>query len=195
MTVSTSIWDYTTTATAKAYLGGDEKADLTPSVSSTYDVRSDDWNKIVSGLVEHSQRLKYGCIVPFFFSQANATASQTAVSLARGSAYDANITHVVAPSAGMIVGIGVRTEGARTAGTLTINVEVNGTPTTISCVINGTSTQKNYTWQTPEAAAEAATPDVFVAGDLIEATITTDGSWAAGSTPSVAVDLYLHYGV
>lgn len=194
MTVSTSIYSYATTSTAKAYLGGDEKADLTPSVSSTYDVRSDDWNKIVSGLVECGLRTRYGAPCTYFFSQANCTASQTAVELARGSAADANLTEVVAIAAGKIVGLAVFSEGARSAGTCTIKVEVNGTPTTISAVLDGTNAQKHYVRQTPAAAAAAATPDTFAAGDTIEVTVTTDGSWAAGSTPSIAVDLYLHFG-
>jgi hypothetical protein len=197
MTVSTSIYDLATTATAKAYLGGDEKADLTPSVSSTYDVRSADWNKMVSGLVENALRTRYGASpCNYLFSQANCTAGQSAVALARSSAGDAAITEIVAPSDGMIVGLTVRSESARSGGTCTINVEVNGTPVTIACVLDGTDTQLDYAWQTPQAAEAAATADTFSAGDLITVTVTTDGSWAtSGGTPSVWCDLYLHYGV
>lgn len=195
MTVSTSIYSYATSATSKAYLGGDEKADLVPSVSSTYDVRSEDWNKIVSGLVEAALRTRYGAApCNYLFSQADCTASQTAAHLIRASAYDADLTEVVAIASGQIVGLSVRAEDARSAGTCTINVEVNGTPTTISCALDGTNTQSHYVRQTPAAAAAAATPDEFSAGDLISVTVTTDGSWAAGTTPSIAVDLYLHYG-
>ena len=195
MSVSTSIYSYATTSTAKAYLGGDEKADLAPSVSSTYDVRSDDWNKIVSGLVECGLRTRYGTPCNYMFSQANCTASQTAVELARSSAGDAALTEVVAIASGYIVGLAVFCENQCSAGTLAIKVEINGTPTTISVGLESvTNKQKNYTRQTPVAAAAAATPDTFSAGDTIEVTVTTNGTWAAGSTPSISVDLYLHYG-
>ena len=189
-----SIWDSarTTVALIKTYLGTDVKEDMPASKSAINDIRAEDWNLIVGGLAETAIRNQYGMLACYTFSQADATASQTAVTLARNSANDADVTTVVAPLAGRVVGLGVAVEAARSAGTLTINIEVNGTPITISCVIDGTNTQYFYTMQTVVEAVAAS--DVFTVGQQITATVTTDGAWAAGVTPSITVDVYLALG-
>lgn len=115
----------------------------------------------------------------FLFSQADATASQSAVALAV-HAGDSAITAVPMPRAGSIVGIAVRSEGARTAGTLTVDATIGGTVTGLQAVLNGTNTQTHY-------ATQAKDTDTFTAGGLIGVKVTTDGDWAAGSTPSIVV--------
>lgn len=187
MGVSTSIYTQTTAALMKSYLGTDEKQDFAPSNSAVYDVRSEDWNKIVAALAEVAMRTRLGNLCVYTFSVPDATASQTSVAMYRESGADTTRTKVIAPWAGSVVGLAVYGEGARTAGTLTIKWGKNGTEQTLSVVIDGSNTQKNYATQLP--AVEA-----FAAGDELTCTFTTDGSWAAGATPSVSVDLLVAYG-
>lgn len=109
----------------------------------------------------------YGTAGPF--TQSNVTASQTNVALA-GSRW-------TAPRAGSITGIVVKSNEARTAGTLTVEVWKNtglagaaGAATGLTAVLNGTNTSAKATTQDPNT-------DTFVAGDELFVSITTDGSW------------------
>jgi hypothetical protein len=113
------------------------------------------------------------------FSQADVTASQSAVALAI-HAGDAALTEIPVPRAGSVTGISARTEGARTGGTCTVDVTKNGTATGLQAVIDATNTQQHQ-------ATQAKDTDTFAAGDRIGVDITTDASWAAGSTPSIIV--------
>lgn len=193
MTVSTSIYEQATADDIKTYLGTDEKVDSFPSTDTQKHVRAQDFNRIISGLADVAQRTRYGMVCQSLWSHPNVTASQTAASLYRAGGGDTALIKTVAPWDGFLIGLGVWCENACTAGTLTINVEVNGTPLTLSVGLESvTNTQSNYTSQDTETADDAS--DIFSAGDLIEVTFTTNGSWAAGSTPSVGVDLYLAMG-
>lgn len=194
MSVSTSIWDaaLATVAAIKSYLGGDEKLDMPPSKSAIYDVRAADHNAIVAGLAEVALRCRAGMLVRFSFSHPNVTASGTAQSFYRDGGGDTARLVAVMPWAGSVVGVAVRVENARTAGTLTVNVEVAGTPITLEVTIDGTHAQNHYAVQLPAVAVTAG--DVFAAGDTVEATWTTDAAWAAGATPTVDVDVYLAMG-
>jgi len=164
----------------------------TPIYSSTRDLDAEDWNKIVAGLSEVALRNRFGMLVCSSWSAPNVAASASAVALYRGSGGDTANSVQLMPWAGTIVGLAVRVENARTAGTLTINVEVWGTPIQLEVVIDGSEPQEATVTQLPAAAVTAG--DTFAAGDKIEVTYTTDGSWAAGATPSVDVDLYLAVG-
>ena len=108
--------------------------------------------------------------------QDNVAASQTAVVLSRyGSAggapaYGANSWF--APRAGSILGIAVRSNAARSAGTLTVEVYKNSTTATgLTAVLDGTNTTFHSTYQKHAL-------DAFAAGDWLVVKITTDGSWA-----------------
>jgi len=72
---------------------------------------------------------------------------------------------------GSILAIGVRSSEARTAGTLTVEVYVNGAATGLTAVLDATNTTFKVTTQAKDM-------DAFVAGDQIDARITTDASWA-----------------
>lgn len=121
-----------------------------------------------------------GFRMPLVFSQPNATANQTAVALLVGSGGDAALTEIPAPRAGSVVGISIRSEGARTGGTCTVDVTVGGVATGLQAVLDATNTQQD------EATQEKDT-DTFALGDRVGVDVTTDGTWAAGATPSIVV--------
>jgi hypothetical protein len=72
---------------------------------------------------------------------------------------------------GSITGVIVRTNDARTNGSLTIEVTKNGTGIGLTAVINAANTAFKATLQAPGT-------DTFVVGDTIGVNVTTDGSWA-----------------
>lgn len=189
MGVATSIWDAALSSLAliKAYLGTDEKQDAEPAHSAVYDVRAEDHNVIVAGLAECALRLRIGNVVGYMFSQPNCTASQTNVDLYRASGGDTALLFTVAPWAGSVVGLAVRVENARSAGTLTVKWTLGGAEQTLSVTIDGTNSQKHVATQLPGV-------ETFALKDELGVSVTTDGTWAAGSTPSVEVELLVAYG-
>lgn len=120
------------------------------------------------------------------FNQANATASQSAVAIPVVG--DATINEVVMPWAGAVVGISVTVENARTAGTLTVDATINGTATGHQAIVNATNTQYAYNAQSKDA-------NQFSAGQRIGVKVTTDGSWAAGTTPSITAVVWVQKGL
>lgn len=189
MGIATSIFGaaLSTLSALKSYLGGDEHANWEPVHSDTYDFDAVDWNTVVAGLSEVALRTRIGNIVVLNFSHPNVTASQTDASFYRNSGGDTALLRAVSPWAGSIVGLAVRVENARTAGTMTVNWRYGTTKGTLAAVIDGTNTQIRYVTQLPGTEAIAA-------GAELNVVFTTDGSWAAGATPSVTVDLYVAMG-
>lgn len=117
----------------------------------------------------------------YLWSQADCTASQSAVAMAMHGG-DAAITGVPMARAGSITALTIQSENARSAGTCTVAVTKNGTATAVTAVLNGTNTTKVTT-------ASAKDTVTFAAGDVIGCKVTTDGDWAAGSTPSLLADV------
>jgi hypothetical protein len=113
------------------------------------------------------------------FSQADATANQAAVALALHGG-DAALVNLPFARAGSIVEIAVWCEGARTAGSLTVDATIGGTVTGLQAILNAANTQVH-------SAAQAKGTDAFAANALIGVKVTTDASWAAGVTPSIIV--------
>lgn len=112
--------------------------------------------------------------------QANVPANQSAVALGRmGGAWDS----LIVPRAGSLTAICVRSNEARTAGTLTVEICKNSVATGLTAVLNGTDTQFKSTTQAKDT-------DTFVAGDLIDVKITTDASWAP-TTADIRVTIEL----
>lgn len=103
-----------------------------------------------------------------YWFQDNAAADQSAVALN----LDGGTSRSALPMlrAGSVTGVVVRSNEARTAGTLTVEVTKNGTGTGLTAVLNGTNT-------TVKATTQAAGTDTFVAGDTIGVTVTTDSAW------------------
>lgn len=80
----------------------------------------------------------------------------------------------IAPRAGSVTGVVVKSNAARTAGTLTVEVYKNGAGTGLTAVLDGTNT-------TVKATTQAMDLDAFVAGDELDVRVTT-----AGWTPTTA---------
>lgn len=125
-------------------------------------------------------------VVPFYFYVANAAASQTDQAMsAAGEATAADLPEVPCPWAGSIVGVSVVVEAARTGGSLTIEPTVNGTAAGCSVTIDDDPTQ--YNTATYRRGLYPVT-----AGQRIGADFTTTSAWAASTTPSVLVVVFVH---
>lgn len=105
--------------------------------------------------------------------QDDVAASQSAVALARigDAVWAAMDGKLIMPRAGSVTGICVKSNDARTAGTLTVEVTKNGAGIGLTAVLDGSNT-------TFKATTQAKDTDTLAAGDEIGVTITTDGDWA-----------------
>lgn len=105
------------------------------------------------------------------FYQDNVAASQTDVQLSRLANPSYAPGCFIPVRAGSIVGLAVRSSENRTAGTLTVEVEVEGVKTGFTATLDAVDTF---------FAAETQDPDVdtFLAGKLIYVRITTSADWA-----------------
>lgn len=103
----------------------------------------------------------------FGFFQDNVAAGQSSVALSNGMSTRGYCAQV----SGSVVSITVKSNAARTAGTLTVEPTINGTGVGITAVLDGTNTTSHFT---PQDAGL----DTFVAGDNLGAIITTTGAWA-----------------
>lgn len=72
---------------------------------------------------------------------------------------------------GSIVALAIRSNEARTAGTLTLEPRVNATATGFTLTLDGTNTTTNKTLQDQGL-------DTFARADAIDLVITTTGAWA-----------------
>lgn len=121
-----------------------------------------------------------GQMVPITFGLNSVTASQTNVQLAT---FTSNGVGVAMPFAGEIVAVTYSLTNAKTAGTLSVGPTVGGTEIaalTLAAANSITSGIKKVMRRTA----------VFSAGSEIGAEITTDGSFAAGTTPSLQVTVW-----
>src|SRR5690348_9150803 len=113
-----------------------------------------------------------GQLVPFLFSQDAVADSQSAVAmniLEVASGVINAVNEYVVPFDFEIIGIGIVTDDPRTAGTLTVDVTINGTVTGLQAVLNATNTTRHY-------ATQPRGSDVGVAGNRIGVKLTT-ASW------------------
>lgn len=120
-----------------------------------------------------------GFITSFVFYRDNVAATLTDDIIENGSAVKA----VLCPYSGSISAVAVRGSAARTAGTLTVEIFVQGSDTGIDIVIDGTNTTQNY-----ERFNRGAYP--VDAGNYIDVRITTDGSWAP-TTDDIVVTVFV----
>jgi hypothetical protein len=102
------------------------------------------------------------------FYQDNVTASQTAVQLLRHSKNEASIRPI---RNGSIVGVSVFSNAVCTAGTLTINIYVAGSPIGISIALDP------VTHTTTNSAVYPAGTYLFTSGQAITAHVTTNSGW------------------
>lgn len=106
---------------------------------------------------------------PFNFMQSDVAANQTAIAI-DVCGLSGNTEYVMSYD-GSVLGISIASNDARTAGTLIVDVTVNGTATGLQAQVDGTNTQYH-------SATQAKDTDSFSAGDRIGVKITTDGTWA-----------------
>ena len=115
---------------------------------------------------------------PYQFMQSDVAASQAAVALdVLGLAGNTEYTMELA---GSVVGIAIASNDARTAGTLTVDVTVNGTATGLQAILDGTNDTYHY-------ATQIAETDTFSAGDRLGVDITTGADWEPDGTPDIVV--------
>jgi hypothetical protein len=135
-----------------------------------------------SGTVEGAVRCLAGTWV-----QENVAANQVAVvlSLLGGEALSLTPrTALPMIRAGSVTGIVVRSNAARTAGTLTVDVTINGVATGLQAILDAV----NITF---DVATQAIGTDVFVSGDEIGIVLSTDAGWLP-VTADVSVIVEVH---
>lgn len=190
MAVSESIFQAanSTLLSIKNWLGGDEKQNAEPVHSTVYDIDADDHNKRASGTAEIAKRIRPGNPVRYRFHVANLAASLTDSQLADPG--DAAILGAAAWLDYSVVGISYYMENAQTAGALTVNWSIGGTKQQAGTFeATGASGQTGRAQQLPGTAGSTGSN-----GDVLGVQVTTDGSFAAGATPSLVVDLLVSYG-
>lgn len=121
----------------------------------------------------------------FTFVQDNVAANQSAVALAIPG--DATRTGHPMIRSGAVTGISVYSNEARTAGTLTVDVTIDGSVTGLQAILNGTNTQSHQATQMRTAGGDA-----YPAGTLIGVKITTSADWAP-TTADIIVEVEVEY--
>lgn len=117
-------------------------------------------------------------LVPGMWVDDDVAASQSGVEMivygASGALGAGSRLRVPMVRPGSVTGIVVRSNEARTAGSLTVEPTINGTATGLSAVLDATNT-------TVHTATQAAGRDTYPAGGEVGVKITTTGDWAPTS--------------
>ncbi len=125
-------------------------------------------------------------ILSFEYYAANLASTQTDLVLAAaGEATASDVPQQPCPWAGSIVGISVQIEAARSGGSAIFQPTIDGTRAAATATIDADPTQyvvESWNRQSYPVAA----------GERIGCMVTTDGSWAASTTPSARVVVYVH---
>lgn len=110
-------------------------------------------------------------LVPLMFTQDAVADAQSAVAMniVEVAATVLTVTEYIMPFAGNIVGISLRSDLDRTAGTLTADATINGTVTGVQAVLNATTVNNAH-------ARNGRDNDAFTAGQRIGVKLTT-ASW------------------
>lgn len=130
-----------------------------------------------------------GQIVAIPFTIADASAQGQAVT-ELGVDADVGAAQVVVPGPGSIIGLSIRSQNGRTAGTLTCKPRKNGASvaaTTLNTILNATNTQKTSARANKDSAASL----IFAINDTVGVSWETDAAWAAGVTPSLIATLWI----
>lgn len=106
----------------------------------------------------------------WFKDDVAANLSGVALSRAGDSQWAAMDGKWIAHRAGSVTGVAVKSNAARAAGTLTVEVTKNGVGVGLTAALDGTNT-------TFKSSTQAKDTDAFAAGDEIGAIITTDAGW------------------
>lgn len=130
-----------------------------------------------------------GQIVAIDFTIADASAQSQAVT-ELGINADVGATQVVMPGPGSIIGLSIRSQNARTAGSLTCKPRKNGAAVaavTLDAELDASPTQKNNKRVNKDSAASL----IFATGDTVGVSWETDAAWAAGVTPTLLATLWV----
>lgn len=116
------------------------------------------------------------------WTQDNVAAAQTEVALTLNGGVRTEITM---PRPGHIVGISIRSNAARSAGSLSVEPTLDGFVAGLAAVLDATDTQTATARQDPGI-------DTFTAGQRIGVKLSSDGSWAPTTADvDVAVEVIL----
>lgn len=130
-----------------------------------------------------------GQMVPYMFVQDAVADSQAAVAMniieSSAASSAIAVTEYVIPWDFEVVGIGVVSDSARTAGTCTVDATINGTATGLQAVLDATNTTRHSRVQ-PRGS------DVGVAGGRIGVKLTS-ASWTPVTADIVVVVYALLY--
>lgn len=163
-----------------AYTAGATTGTITRGYGDTLAAAHD--TGAVVGLTVTKDDIRVGSTLLHQWTQDNAAAAQTDAVLVLNAGVR---TEVTMPRGGHVVGISIRSNAARSAGTLTVEPTINGTKVGLQGVLNGTDTQTDTARQDPGV-------DTFTAGQRIGVKLTTDGSWAPTTADvDVAVEVIL----
>lgn len=126
-----------------------------------------------------------GQLVPFLFAQDAIADSQSAVAMnimeTTATTSTLPVTEYSVPWDFEVVGIAVMSSEARTAGTATVDVTIDGTVTGLQAILDGTNT-------TRDTGTQFRGTDVGTAGQRIGVKLTT-ASWTP-TTADIAVVVY-----
>lgn len=124
----------------------------------------------------------------FSFVETDLAVSQTNTDIHRvatSAAAKADVLQVRARADGYITGLAVQLAAAKTAGTLTFSVTVNGTEVDLSVTVADDATG---------GVANVNAGEIhFSAGDLIGVSYTSDGSMLPAGSNDAMADVYLVY--
>lgn len=132
-----------------------------------------------------TREIAKGQLVTYLFSQDAVADAQTAVAMGiietGATSGTLGTAEYVIPWDFEIVGIGLVSDSARTAGTATVDATINGTVTGMQAVLDATNTTRHH-------AKQPRNSDRGVAGDRIGVKLTT-ASWTP-ITADVVVAVY-----
>lgn len=128
----------------------------------------DEVNEQLATLMTTLRRFSPTALLYFYDEDVSASLSDSPLRIESGS----TVFTYIMPRTGHVIGLGARLNTTRSAGTLTLEVTVDGVALSDTIVIDDDPNQQD-TIQIPSTIANA-----FEAGALIGVNITTDGSWA-----------------
>lgn len=174
-------------ALIKVYLGGDDHTNEEAIHDAEEDIDAVKFNKHAKTLAELANRARPGNLSVVSFELATTPGTATTPVPRLGS----TLTKFFGHRDGTIVGIAAQFSSAVTAGTVTIQPQIDGTNTTFSATV-GIGSEAAIARQIPGAAAAA---DQFDAVDLeaIEVDVTTaSATWT--TTDKLLVDVFVSIG-
>jgi hypothetical protein len=117
------------------------------------------------GPVVETDKARFNALGPFLVSNMAQGAAAAAMLLAGV----ATVVDMIAPRAGKVVGLAIRSNADLTAGTATFKAKVGSSQVGVSVVLSDPVQQR---------ITNFAVPGAFAAGDLLSVTSESDGSYA-----------------